>query len=329
MLLGSGVQFNGIRVGEVTALGLNPDDPRQVMVTISVKKDTPVRVDTEVGLVFGGLTGVPEIALTGGTPGAPLPQASDGGPPLLVASAGTNVDWTAAAREAFASINALLSGNSENLTDTISNLKTFSEALSRNSASFDDIIAGLARLAGAGTANRAAIIYELTPASTFPGLGTLPKAQLVVNAPVMAGADDTQQFKMAAAGGDEIAFKEASWDDTASKVIQTAIIRSFENAGFLDVGRDFQGLAPGQALIVEVDTFHVVGGSAPEAVVAYTAKLVGSDGTIAAAKRFEAHAPLAAMDAQSAAAALGSAFAETASAMVPWTLDALAKATAG
>jgi phospholipid/cholesterol/gamma-HCH transport system substrate-binding protein len=74
LLLGSAVQFNGIRVGEVTNLALNPDDPRQVLVTIAVTADTPVRSDTSVGLVFGGLTGVPEVALTGGTPGATLPR---------------------------------------------------------------------------------------------------------------------------------------------------------------------------------------------------------------------------------------------------------------
>ncbi len=85
LLLGSPVQFNGIRVGEVTDLALNPGDPRQVLVTIAVAADTPVRADTTAGLAFGGLTGVPEIALTGGSPDAPPPQASDGGLPLLVA----------------------------------------------------------------------------------------------------------------------------------------------------------------------------------------------------------------------------------------------------
>jgi phospholipid/cholesterol/gamma-HCH transport system substrate-binding protein len=329
LLLGSGVQFNGIRVGEVTKLGLNADDPRQVIVTVTVNADTPVKADTQVGLVFNGLTGIAEVALTGGTPGAAAPQASDGGPPLLVASEGTNVDWTQAAREAFVQIDALLSNNSEGLSETVSNLQTFSDALARNSDSLDDIVAGLARLAGAGGAARADIIYELGAATEFPGLGTLPAGQLVVNAPVMPGAEDTPQFKMAADGGDETAFKEASWNDTASKAIQSALIRSFENAGFLTVGRDFQGLASEQALLVEMDTFHIVDGSTPAAEVAYTAKMVSVDGTITAAKRFEGRAPMDAMDAQSAAEALSAAFGEAASALVTWALEALASASAG
>ena len=66
LLVGAGVLFNGIRVGEVTALGLAPDNPRRVNATISVATTTPVRADTKVGLEFQGLTGVPVIALEGG-----------------------------------------------------------------------------------------------------------------------------------------------------------------------------------------------------------------------------------------------------------------------
>ena len=66
LLVGAAVLFNGIRVGEVTGLGLAPDNPRGVNATISVASTTPVRADTKVGLEFQGLTGVPVIALEGG-----------------------------------------------------------------------------------------------------------------------------------------------------------------------------------------------------------------------------------------------------------------------
>ena len=67
LLVGAAVLFNGIRVGEVTELGLAPGNPRGVNATISVASTTPVRADTKVGLEFQGLTGVPVIALEGGT----------------------------------------------------------------------------------------------------------------------------------------------------------------------------------------------------------------------------------------------------------------------
>src|SRR5687768_15795791 len=55
---GAAVVFNGIRVGEVTSLGLDPKDPKQAVATISVDAGTPVRTDSQVGLDFQGLTGI-------------------------------------------------------------------------------------------------------------------------------------------------------------------------------------------------------------------------------------------------------------------------------
>jgi len=76
LLTGAAVLFNGIRVGEVTALRLSAEDPRQVTGTIAVAPSTPIRADTQVGLEFQGLTGVPVIALQGGSAGAPAAAAA-------------------------------------------------------------------------------------------------------------------------------------------------------------------------------------------------------------------------------------------------------------
>ena len=67
LLTGAAVLFNGIRVGEVTALELDPNNPNRVTATIAVAANTPVRADTKVGLDFQGLTGVPVVALQGGS----------------------------------------------------------------------------------------------------------------------------------------------------------------------------------------------------------------------------------------------------------------------
>src|ERR1051326_1977949 len=66
LLVGAAVLFNGIRVGEVTDLGLAPDNPRRVNATISVPSTPRVGADTKVGLEFQGLTGVRVVALEGG-----------------------------------------------------------------------------------------------------------------------------------------------------------------------------------------------------------------------------------------------------------------------
>ena len=95
LLVGAAVLFNGIRVGEVTELGLAPDNPRRVNATISVASTTPVRADTKVGLEFQGLTGVPVIALEGG-----MLVANTGEVPTLIAEPGAGQGMTQAARDA-------------------------------------------------------------------------------------------------------------------------------------------------------------------------------------------------------------------------------------
>lgn len=66
----SEVRFNGIQVGEVTDLGLNPDNPGEVIARISVDAATPVKVDSEAQLEPQGLTGLSYIQVSSGSPDA-------------------------------------------------------------------------------------------------------------------------------------------------------------------------------------------------------------------------------------------------------------------
>jgi phospholipid/cholesterol/gamma-HCH transport system substrate-binding protein len=65
------VQYNGINVGEVRRLSLDPLDPRKVVARIRLQADTPVKTDTKAKLAFVGLTGVAQIQLSGGLPESP------------------------------------------------------------------------------------------------------------------------------------------------------------------------------------------------------------------------------------------------------------------
>ena len=65
------VQYNGIKVGEVTQLSLAPDDPRKVIARVRLDASTPVRQDTRAKLGLQGVTGLAFIQLSGGTPGSP------------------------------------------------------------------------------------------------------------------------------------------------------------------------------------------------------------------------------------------------------------------
>src|SRR5246127_1827066 len=122
LLVGAGVLFNGIRVGEVTQLGLAPDNPRFVNATISVASATPVRADTKVGLDFQGLTGVPVIALEGG-----MQVGNSGVVPTLIAEPGAGQSCSQAALCALRRVDSVLAENAEPLKNTIANLQVFSE----------------------------------------------------------------------------------------------------------------------------------------------------------------------------------------------------------
>ena len=77
---GSSVGFNGIKVGEVQSLALDPQDARKVQVLISVHKDTPVRENSRASIQSLGLTGGSGIQITAGTPDSPFLVATSEDP---------------------------------------------------------------------------------------------------------------------------------------------------------------------------------------------------------------------------------------------------------
>ncbi len=323
LLLGSGVQFNGIRVGEVTDLQLDPKNPGGVVVTIAVTGDTPVRSDTKVGLAFGGLSGVPEIALTGGSPDAAPLAASDGGLPVLNAGANAGLDWTVAASNAFSQVQSILTDNSDSLKDAISNIDTFSKALAKNSDKLDGIMDGLARLAGAGGTKSSGSAILAAP-TDFPPLAAPPEKQLVIARPTNVVALETQRILAQTGSTLAPAFPDVQWSDSTPLILQSKLVESFENAGLPKVASDASGLTGDYTLLVELRAFQIVSGDSPTVEVDFTAKLTdAAAGTIVATKRFHESAPLSAMQADDAVTAFDKAFGAAARALVEWTLPQL------
>ena len=69
---GGEVHFNGIKVGEVTKLALDPADPNRVIARVRLVGGVPVRIDSYAVLEPQGITGVSYIQITGGTQSKPL-----------------------------------------------------------------------------------------------------------------------------------------------------------------------------------------------------------------------------------------------------------------
>jgi phospholipid/cholesterol/gamma-HCH transport system substrate-binding protein len=145
---GSAVLFNGIRVGEVTDLRLNADNPTQVAAMISVDKAVKIRPDTRVGIEFQGLTGIAAVALNGGSPGEPALNGLSTPPPALVASPAASQDVTQGAREVLQRIDDFIEENRAAFKSTIQNIDTFSASLARNSKRVDNILAGIESFTG-------------------------------------------------------------------------------------------------------------------------------------------------------------------------------------
>lgn len=137
--VGGPVMFNGIRVGQVTDMGLT-DDPSQVAATIAVNKDTPVRADTRVGLEYAGLTGIASVSLTGTNSKAAALVAKNGKLPTLNADPNAGGDMSTAVRSTLAKADAIIVENQEALRNTIKNLETFTAALARNGDKIDKLV---------------------------------------------------------------------------------------------------------------------------------------------------------------------------------------------
>lgn len=128
LTIGGVVQFNGIQVGEVRSLSLDPVDPRRAVARIRVGAGTPIRRDTHARLTFTGLTGVAAIQLFGGSLDAPLLAATDGSVPVIVADPSSIAALLASGEEIVTSTDALLRRLSALLTDD--NIAHFSATLS-------------------------------------------------------------------------------------------------------------------------------------------------------------------------------------------------------
>jgi phospholipid/cholesterol/gamma-HCH transport system substrate-binding protein len=285
LLTGAPVLFNGIRVGEVTGLNLDPGNPRQVIATIAVVSTTPVRADTQAGLEYQGLTGVPVVSLLGGTSAVPLPSPSPTEPPILAADPAAGQSMTEAARQALRRIDSVLADNSDPLKNAIANLNTFTGALARNSDRVDTILAGLEHAIGGGSAKTAVPkYYDLTPPRSFPPSNKEAKSQLVVREPTAVVALDTQRIIIDVGKGATAGKDDAQWSDTIPKLLQAKIVQSFENSNYLGaVAQPMEGLAADYQLAIDVRSFQVSNepdlaerpAAGPVAHVAFGAKILG------------------------------------------------------
>ena len=323
LLKGSAVHFNGIRVGEVTSLGLSSEHPKRVTVTVSIDPPTPVRADTRIEIEFQGLTGATVISLKGGSASSPPLRAPSGEPPLLVADEAATQSLTQAAREALRRLDAILADNAEPLKSTLGNLHTFSAALARNSDKLDGIVAGLERLTGGGKKGPVTT-YDLSAPTAFPPLEKAVRVQLVVPEPGAPIALDTQKIVPRSTGAEVASFANAQWSDTVPKLVQAKIIQALDNSNYLSgVSRPMDGLAADYQLLIDIRAFQLSGAPGEAAEVEFAAKVLGGSGRLVAGKVFAAKVSPVSAEARAAIAALDEAFGKATVELAVWVANVL------
>jgi phospholipid/cholesterol/gamma-HCH transport system substrate-binding protein len=171
---GGEVQFNGIKVGEITRIQLDPRDPNRVMTDIQIEHGIPVRVDSTAQTAALGITGVKYVQISPGSPRRPLlREASRDDPPVIPAAPSRLAAVLDNASQLFEDgaqaltrVNRLLSdGNIANISRTFDDVAAVSGELRARRQMFANIESTFARL------DRAAAELQATAATVRGGLG--------------------------------------------------------------------------------------------------------------------------------------------------------------
>ena len=146
---GSAVRDNGIPVGRVTEVRLDPQDPSRVRVTVEIDSSTDIQSDSVAALEIQGLTGAAFINITGGSRDSPPLVRESGQRYPVIASAPSGLQRVvASAPEALARVIALADELSEvfneknrtAIADTLENVRRLTATVASHTGEIDGAI---------------------------------------------------------------------------------------------------------------------------------------------------------------------------------------------
>jgi cholesterol transport system auxiliary component len=168
-------------------------------------------------------------------------------------------------------------------------------------------------------------LYQLTPKSTYPaGLPHLP-GQLLVDLPLAPGGLESERIALSRSPVSLDYFAEGEWTDRAPRLVQTALLESFENSRTVTaIDRETIGLSADLVLKTELRHFEAVYDSPngpPQIWVVLNARLVKMpERKIIAQQSFEARAPAAANKIADIVLAFDEALGKVMKETVTWTV---------
>lgn len=152
--LNAPVKFNGVDVGKVQDIRLDPANPQRVRLIFAIARGTPIKQDTLAVLKTQGLTGIAYVELSGGTAGSPpLVATAPGELPTIrtkpsLSARLENVLTTVLAKldRTSSNIDAVLSDeNRRALSSTLQDLAAVSHTLAKRKDTLDAGIAAAGR----------------------------------------------------------------------------------------------------------------------------------------------------------------------------------------
>ena len=165
--LNAPVKYNGVDVGKVREIRLDPDNPERVNVLLAIERGTPIKEDTVAVLKVQGLTGIAYVELSGGARDAPPLTAAAGSEYPVIR---TKPSLSARLENVLTTVLAKLDSTSNNLNALLSdeNRAAFTSALA-DIAIVAHTIAARKNTLDAGIANAARTFENASRATAQAG----------------------------------------------------------------------------------------------------------------------------------------------------------------
>lgn len=185
-------------------------------------------------------------------------------------------------------------------------------------------LAGCSTL-GLGASATPNAIYDLAAPTAFGDMAKRSPAQLLVPLPSASDALSSERIAVRATGGSISYLPGVSWSDQLPPLIQTVMVRAFENSGRVKaVGKPGESLAINDQVIVDIRAFELDVTGSPAAHVTLGVKLLDErTGKVRATQVFDVSRPSASDRPKDAIAAIDQATSAAVAEVVSWTASAL------
>lgn len=151
----SPVRYNGVKVGYVKSIRLNPKDPQQVMLVLRIQEGTPITTSTIATVMSEGITGLDYVGLKALTAQAPLLRAKSGEKyPIIPSEPSLLLKLSTALQEVTKTIGDLSTSvskvfnekNRRAISKSLANTEKITKTIAQNSKNIDAIMESTKKL---------------------------------------------------------------------------------------------------------------------------------------------------------------------------------------